>query len=139
MENGKYSYVRFVSYYNIILSIFWFTGSLILYIFSNYTDHVSNKMAKFHYVIFVFFCLLMALSGVRFLHHNKMGRIGLLLCSIAQVLYCFEDIISSFETGASFALYNTIILVVGLWNIWYLNTKEAKEWTQRYKRGKRVS
>lgn len=123
----KFLGVYLISCYNIFFPTIIVLGFIIGVTFI----HKTRKLDEFDKIIFLFFilisifCVFCIFSAVSYLRHKKNGRIFLLCCCIAQITVL---ILSLLSPKRHFSLFDVILLLVGLWGAWYLNTKEAKEW-----------
>ncbi len=127
MRKAKFLEVYLISYFYIVFSAITLFGGLIGIFFIHETrkvDKLDHMILLLFAFIFIFnvFCIFFA---VKFIRHKNIGRIGMLCCCIAQILFLIPKF---FSTIKSFSFLDVIVLLIGLLGLWYLNTKEAKEW-----------
>ena len=127
MKKDGFVGVRLISYYNIILSMLFIFGSVVLIAFSK-TRRVGDEEFLLPLLFLILFGLFCIFSALKYLRHKNKGRVCLICCCIIQIIYSIKGLIVTFKIGSSFPITNVIMLVIGLWGIWYLNTTQAKEW-----------
>jgi len=120
--------VRIISYYNLVVPSIMIIGSFTLYFFSKKTGVHNEELFKLPFLAFVLICIFYICSAILYLNHIKIGRFGLLLSCILQILHSIRDIYITFKVNSSLDFIYIIMFFFGLWAIWYLNTDEAKEW-----------
>ena len=78
--------------------------------------------------VFILLSVFYIFSSHQYLHHKKMGWICLMISCIIQILMSIKDLITTYITVKDVPALNIIMMIIGLWGLWFLNTKEAKNW-----------
>lgn len=128
MSSKKNMGSRFVGYYNLLVSIFFIIGAIILISFSWNGKIESKSEALLPLFLLGTFGLFCGYSALKYLRHEKTGEICLIFCFIVQIVYSVYGLIATYKTTSSVSIINLIMLGVGLWGTWYLMSAKSKEW-----------
>ena len=128
MKRRKFIGAKFVSYYNIVVSACFVIGALILIGFSGKVNAEAHVGTMIGLVFLLLFGGLCGFSAVKYLHREKIGKVCLVVCFVIQILYSIHGLISTYRATDSVSIINVVMLIIGFCGIWYMTTKEAKEW-----------
>jgi presenilin-like A22 family membrane protease len=128
MKNKKFKGAKLVSYYNLVVSACFVIGAFTLMAFSgevNVEDSEGTLMGLIFLSLFGAFC---GFSAVKYLRRQKIGRVCIAVCFIVQIIYSILGLISTYRATDSAPIINVVMLIIGFSGIWYMTTKDAKEW-----------
>ncbi len=131
MKKAGFLGVKLISYYNIVLSVAFVFGSIVMIAFSRNIKDVADiffLLPLFFMILFGIFCFF---SALKYLRHKKIGRVSLLCCCIIQVAFSIKGLIIMSKTTSSFSFWSIIMFLFGAWGIWYLNSKDGKKWVNK--------
>lgn len=131
MKQEGFLGVRLISYYNVVLSGLFIFGSIGLVIFSKIGRVGDEEVFLLPLLFLILFALFCILSAFKYLRHKNIGRVCLMYCCIGQVLFSIAGLVVSVKDSTSLPMINVIMLFIGSWGVWYLNTREAKEWVNK--------
>ena len=130
MEKGQFFSSHFLGYYNVVLAACFIVGSIVLIIFSEFKIGGAELRSTLPLIILIIFGLFCLFSAIKYLRHEKLGRVCLLLCCIIQVISSIFYIYTTYRVTSSVSIINIIMLFVGAYGTWYLSSRESKEWTR---------
>ena len=128
MTKLKFLGARFIIYYNLILPSLMLIGSIIMFTFSHIKETTQKDVFKLPLLLFIVLCIFYILSSAAYLKRKNIGRICLLVSCALQILNSIRDIIMEFRAFSTFSFFYVLMILVGLYGLWYLNTEEAKDW-----------
>ncbi|MDY6790841.1 MAG: hypothetical protein SWH54_06185 [Thermodesulfobacteriota bacterium] len=128
----KYIKVYIISFYNILLSSLFLIGSFVWIVFPKITG-IGEEVFKLSYFLFLLFYLFYFFSALLYLAHKKIGRVSLFLSSIIQVANAVFYIFTTYKTTSTFQYTDIIMIIFGLWGMWFLSRREAIEWLKAAK------
>ena len=128
VKKVKFLGARLISYYNLVLSAFFIIGSIALIAFSKIKTESDGQLSLLPFFLLIFFGLFCIFSALKYLNHENIGRVCLVLCCLVQIVLSIKGVITTYWVTFSISLKDILMLVIGSWGIWYLNTSESKEW-----------
>jgi len=128
MEHRKFIGAKFVSYYNLLVSVCFVIGSLVLIGFSGNVDGGARAGTVIGLVFLALFGAFCGFAAIKYLRREKVGRVCLAVCFVAQILYSIHGLISTYRVTVSVSGIAVVMLIIGCWGTWYMTTDEAKEW-----------
>ncbi len=128
MSKSSFFGVKLISYYNIVLSAAFVFGAIVMIIFTINSKDVTDITLLLPLIFMSLFGIFCFISALKYLGHKKIGRVSLLCCSIIQVAFSVRGLIVISKTTYSFSSWSIIMFIFGVWGIWYLKSREGKEW-----------
>lgn len=126
--NEKPIKVRIICYYNLILPAILIFGTIVLFIFPKFESTIVKQKTYIGFFVFIFLSIFYMFSSHQYLRHKKLGWICLMVSCILQVLLSIKDMTATFMAVKVVPPINIIMMIIGLWGLWFLNTQEAKNW-----------
>ena len=120
--------VRIICYYNFILSSIFICGSIVWFILPRFFSIEIERKTYFSLMIFIVLSSFYIFSAYQYLNHKKRGRVFLLFSCVIQVTLSIKDLTTTYLVINTLPAINIAMMIVGLWGLWYLNTKRAKNW-----------
>ena len=135
----KFTAVQFICYYNMALGAVGLIGAVSITVFalvvkppewdSLFSPGILSSM-------FLYLCLsgLYIYAGKKYLRKSRIGRTLLMVCCVTQIITALWELVSNnlslFSLAPKHILLTIVVLLVGSWGIWYLNTSNAKKWIE---------
>ena len=128
MKKTSFLGIRFLSYYNIFLSIFFIYSSVMLITLSQTIDEVDGKIFLPPIIFMILLSLFFVYSAIMYLLRKNIERIMLICSCVFQAIYSIQGTIGTYRASNNFSLVSIFMLIVACWGIWFLRTKEATDW-----------
>ena len=120
--------VKIICYYNLILPAIFIFGSILLFIFPKFVSTTFKQETYLSLFVFILLSIFYMFSSHQYMHHKKLGWVCLMISCIIQVLLSIKDLTTTYMTVETVPPLNIIMMIIGLWGLWFLNTEEAKNW-----------
>ena len=120
--------VKIICYYNLTLSAIFIFGSVVWFIFPKFVSIAVKQETNLGFLLFILLSIFYAFSSYQYLNKKQAGRIYLMISSIIQVILSIKDLTITYIKVGDIPVINILIMAMGLWGIWLLNTEEAKNW-----------
>ena len=121
--------IQFISYYNLVVAFVLVFGLAALFIFAKTKGTPDQNFPVGSLLVPIACALFYAFSAFNYLGHKEYGRICLLGSCVIQIMTSIKDLVVTYSVTISLQAVNIVILLVGLWGLWFLNTAPAKAWS----------